>query len=71
MFCRKKFQKFFVETFLKNEGFGLLPVEFRTTKMSVGGCALENWRLQVQIPEKNKEKFIKNLILCINKVVKI
>ena len=36
--------------------------------MSVGGCALENWRLQVQIPaKKNKEKLVKiDLIILIN-----
>ena len=37
--------------FLKFEGFWLLPIEFGTTEMSVGRSALENWTLQVEVPE--------------------
>merc|ERR1712111_141192 len=61
---RKKIGKIlkFLETFLIFEGFRLLPVEFRATKMSVARGALENWAVQVQILDNFSWSEIKVLV---------
>ena len=51
----------FHEFFLEGEGFGFLPVEVGvfTSKMSIGGCFLENGFLQIQVPREREKKLCK------------